>query len=173
MILRRLWALLVVFSFIITITNHPINPADASAVPLKPTLASAQKALQSQSSFFTENKGQWDPEILFVGDTSFGKVAFAKDAIYYQMIKAEETNEGKKNTFSPIDSLQNKFKNPERTFQSQKVKLSFVNPQTPKVDGADVLSHYNNYFIGNNPKKWASICRNFAKVTYQDILGWY
>jgi len=160
--------MLIVFSFIFTIVSHPIKPAVAITEPTKPTLESAQKMLQSQNGFFTENKGQWDPEIFFIGDTSFGKVAFTKDAIYYQMIKVteKEIDENKPNS---MDLSVNDPTNQERTFQSQTIKLSFVNPQTPTIQGSEVLTHYNNYFIGNDPKKWASNCRNFAKVTYQDV----
>lgn len=100
----------------------------------------------TQDGFFTENKGQWDPAFQFVGSTSFGKVTFTSDAILYQMIKSDS-----------------------KTSQSQTIKLSFVNPDTPTIKGYDVLPHYNNYFLGNDPKKWASYCRNFARVTYEDV----
>jgi len=168
MILRRCLAMFIVFSFIFTITSHPIKPAEAFTDPSKPTLETAQKALQSQNGFFTENKGQWDSNILFIGDTSFGKVAFTKEAIYYQMIKVTEI-ETKNDSALSMEYTPNRFDQKETEYESQVVKLSFVNPQTPTVRGAEVLTHYNNYFIGNNPKKWASYCRNFAKVTYQDV----
>ena len=168
MILKRCFAMLVVLSFFLTITNPPIKQADATTKPSNPTLEQAQKALQSQSEFFTENKGQWDSNILFVGDTSFGKVAFAKDAIYYQMIKVTE-KETKDDSALSMENIPNKFDQKEKEYESQVIKLSFVDSLTPTIQGAEVLSHYNNYFIGNDPKKWASYCRNFAKVTYQDV----
>ena len=146
MIFRKLRVLCLLFSLVFSASGLSIQSAIAKTETKAPTLESAQKALQSQPKFFTENKGQWDPAILFVGSTSFGKVAFAKDAIYYQMIESDST-----------------------TSQSQTIKLSFVKPNTPTIKGSDVLPHYNNYFLGNNPKKWASYCRNYANVTYQDV----
>ncbi|MCE5224000.1 SBBP repeat-containing protein [bacterium] len=44
------------------------------------------KIILNQSHFFTENKGQWDPPILFAGETSFGKIVFTKDSISYNSI---------------------------------------------------------------------------------------
>jgi hypothetical protein len=120
------------------------------------------------TGFFTENKGQWDPEILFIGDTSFGKVAFTKEAIYYQMIKVT-VKETENDSALSMQHMPNRLDQKEREYESQVVKLSFVDSLTPTIQGAEVLSHYNNYFIGNDPSKWASYCRNFAKVTYEDV----
>lgn len=170
MILRRILSILIVVNFIFSITNHPINPAVAVTEDAKPTLETAQKVLQSQNGFFTENKGQWDSEILFIGDTSFGKVAFAKDAIYYQMVRVTEKEEKKDSALS-MEDIPVRFdqREMEREYESQVVKLAFVDSLAPTIQGAEVLPHYNNYFIGNDPKKWASYCRNFATVTYEDV----
>jgi len=62
-----------------------------------------------------------------------------------------------------------KFNNQETFYESQIDELTLINPKTPTIHGGELLSHYNNYFIGNDPKKLASNCRNFSKVTYQDI----
>ena len=168
MLLKRFLSVLLSLSLLVLVANHPVQPSIAQPLNPTPDLQKVQKALTSQSSFFTENKGQWDPSILFVGNTSFGKIAFTKEAIYYQMIKVteKEIDESKTNSMTQpfVDS-----KNQKKYYQSQTVKLSFVNPNAPVIEGTDVLTHYNNYFIGNDPKKWASNCRNFAKVTYQDV----
>jgi len=170
MILKRILCLFIISSFFLTSTNYPIRFADATTDLKKPTLEKAQKMLQTQNGFFTENKGQWDSDILFVGDTSFGKVAFTKDAICYQMIKVTE-KESKNDSDLSMEYIPNRFdqKGKEREYESQLVKLSFADSLTPTIQGAEVLTHYNNYFIGNDPKKWASNCRNFSKVTYENI----
>jgi hypothetical protein len=123
----------------------------------------------SSSGFFTENKGQWDSSILFVGDTSFGKVAFAKDAIYYQMSKSLEVSPTDEDDRFLMDFTRNRAEKAPRAYETQVVKLSFVNPLTPKVEGIGLLSHYNNYFIGNDSSKWTSYCHNYSKIEYRDI----
>jgi len=115
------------------------------------------KAQDNCPHYFTENKGQWDTEILFIGNTSFGKVAFARDAIYYQMIRTDSNSQSSIN------------KNGKDFFESQIIKLSFVNGGTDKVKGEGILSHYHNYYIGNDPNRWASNCHNYSKIYYEDI----
>lgn len=150
MLLKKFFVMFIILSLFIFVTNQPIKPAVAFNGVAKPTLGTAQKALQSQSGFFTENKGQWDSSILFVGDTSFGKVAFAKDAIYYQMIKVTE-QETKNDSVLSMENKSNRFdqKEKEKEYQSQVVKLSFAVSFSPSIHGADVFTHNNNYLICN------------------------
>jgi uncharacterized repeat protein (TIGR01451 family) len=146
---KRWLSFLIVFIFVFS--GASFGKASTNT-QLKSTLPATKPMITSQSDFFTENKGQWDTSILFVGNTPFGKIAFTKDAVYYQQIK---TTQG--------------LSLPRTTYESQTIKLSFVNPQEPIIQGVDLLPHYNNYFIGNDQSKWASNCRNFTKITYQDI----
>jgi len=136
-----LWLLLSVFLVSSFRGGLPVSVANAQK-------GTGLEPIKNQSMYFTENKGQWDPKILFVGDTSFGKVAFTKDSIYYQIIKTG---------------------NKTKSFSTQTIKLFFVNSLSPKVDGAVLLSHYNNYFLGADQTKWASHCRNFVRVTYENV----
>ncbi|MDD4029473.1 MAG: SBBP repeat-containing protein, partial [Caldisericia bacterium] len=115
------------------------------------TLEQANQVLQSSSNFFTENKGQWPEEVLFVGNTDFGKVAFTQEAVYYQLVKRFD-----------------KFALPS-VIETQTIKLSFVNAQTPTIQGKTLLSHYNNYFIGNDPEHWGIHCNNYTQVNYTNV----
>jgi hypothetical protein len=101
----------------------------------------AAKSVLSSSQYFTENKGQWNPEILYIGNTSFGRVSFTTSGIYYE-IKQE---------------------------QSEKyISLSFVEPNIPTIKGSDLLLHHNNYMLGNL-EKWAIGCKNYATIVYTNI----
>jgi len=40
---------------------------------------------------------------------------------------------------------------------------------TPRVEGAEELSFKSNYFIGNDPKKWRTDVRQYAKVKYTGV----
>lgn len=133
-----LWLMVLVF-MITSLGGHlPLSVA-------KTQHNSTKNPVPDQYGFFTENKGQWDPAILFVGDTTFGKVAFTRDAIFYHLTSQNKAN------------------------SSQTVELAFVNPLPPNIQGTEVLPHYHNYFMGSDQSKWASHCRNFARVTYQDV----
>ncbi|MCK5848580.1 MAG: hypothetical protein KAH01_05230, partial [Caldisericia bacterium] len=100
------------------------------------TLEQANDILTESGSFFTENKGQWQEEILFMGSTDFGKVAFTSEAVYYQLVKDEPV-------LSQLDVPQESH--PAKAISTrnisngsiatQTIKLSFVNSESPKVQG--------------------------------------
>ena len=176
--IKKLFSLFIVSLLIISGISLELVEAN-NQIPQKPI--DSLDIPKLSSGFFTENKGQWDSEFLYMGNTSFGKVAFTKDAIYYQLIKTEKRNErsersersekdinciNPKDIFDPMSGLSEEQ---EEKFESQIIKLSFVNPQTPKVKPEGLLTHYNNYFIGNDPNKWATECHNYTKVYYEDI----
>jgi hypothetical protein len=84
--------------------------------------AQAKNFTDSPIGFFTENRGQWDLSVLFMGNSSTGKIAITKN--YFG------TN---------VDII-----------------------------GAELLPHYNNYLIGNDPSKWGIHCRNFSRILCKD-----
>jgi len=51
------------------------------------------RSYQGSGGYFTENLGQWDDEILFMGETDFGHVAFTRDSILYNMVERSRINE--------------------------------------------------------------------------------
>jgi len=146
MILKRLLVSLIVLSFVFTATRYSAKPAVAKAGTAMPTLESVQKTLQAHNGFFIENKGQWNPHILYMGDTSFGRIAFTKQAVFYEL--------------SPKDPTQEK---------SHVVELAFQNSLTPTIQGLEPKSFYTNYFIGNDSTKWATHCKTYRSVTYKNI----
>jgi len=96
----------------------------------------------SESDFFTLNLGQWDDELLFIGNTKFGSVGFAENGVYFNL-RGPETG--------------------------HVLKYTFVNCNQVKPVGEDKCSHYNNYFIGNDESKWASFVPNYKKVRYEEL----
>jgi hypothetical protein len=181
MVFKKVVSFIVFVCFSMLLVSQPISPSiaqmeDNQEVPAL-TLDQAQATITQQRGFFTENKGQWDEEILFVGDTDFGKVAFTKDAIYYQEIQVEEqTNdpidpEPPENEFMAdpfYDRLDPIHREPP-VYSSNIIELSFVDAENPEIEGLKLLPHYYNYFIGNDSSKWGIECRNFAQVTYTNI----
>ncbi len=174
--IKKLFSIFIVFLLIISGIDLGLVQAN-SQISQKPL--NSPDIPRLSSGLFTENKGQWDESILYMGNTSFGKVAFTKDPIYYQLIKTEKRNEKDINRINPKDRFDSMSRlsekqveqEQERTvkFESQIIKLSFVNSQTPNIKPEGLLTHYNNYFLGNDPKKWATECHNYTKVYYEDI----
>jgi len=134
MVIRKIFTLIIIFH--LSLFALPFQSWSMIKVDGLKTLSQEEVKiiLKDQSHYFTENRGQWDPEILFAGETSFGNIFFTDDSISYNSIT-----------------------------------LSFVNPLMPTISGKDILPHYTNFFIGNNPKKWASGCSNYSKIYYANI----
>lgn len=161
--LKKSLSLILIISIMISILSWVGFPAEK--VESKQTISteSVDPISAKQTCFFTENKGQWDQDILFVGNTSFGKVAFTQDGIYYRFIKATEQNQTQNH---PAISL---YEKPSVKSETHTIALSFVDHQKPTVQGNHMLPSYHNYFLGEVSAKWTKRCRNYSSITYQNI----
>ncbi|MBN1391017.1 MAG: fibronectin type III domain-containing protein [Candidatus Thermoplasmatota archaeon] len=107
---------------------------------------------------FIENKGQWDPSILFVSETSYGKIALARDGIYHMI----QSMEG-------ID-LQNQVGSSETGIKDYCiVKVLFDDGSSDQINAIDPVETKYNFFIGNNRSRWASDVHGFQEVYYEDV----
>jgi hypothetical protein len=126
---------------------------------------------KSNDGFFTENLGQWDEEILFVGETSFGQIGLGKGSIFFNMkeiIKTDEVLPGYDKELNPMmDSLNDA--NMKMEVQGHVVKYTFENSNDVTPVGANPKIQLNNYFIGNDPDEWIQGARNFKSVVYPNL----
>jgi hypothetical protein len=114
--------------------------------------------------FFTENKGQWDSDIHFMGSTSFGRIAFTSNSIVYEIQSPCSPSHLDSQTQSTAPPL----------FQSQFVKITF--PGSLHEDSQynssllplHPLNHVNHYLKGPSDK-WATHCSNYTSIQYTDI----
>lgn len=91
------------------------------------------------------NLGQWDDDISYMGDTSFGHIAFSESSIYLDISGPE--NEG----------------------AGCVLKLTFPLSNVVSPEGEDLLEYRSNYFLGNDPDQWYSSVPSFGKVVYRDL----
>ncbi|MBD0366654.1 MAG: PKD domain-containing protein [Flavisolibacter sp.] len=127
---------------------------------------------QEQSTIqFIENKGQWNSSIRYVGEVPGGAFLVHQSGFTVVQHKTDDweqiqerlhghTKDGK--TFT---REQNSV-----TLRSHAFNVRFLNaaPQ-PEIIADKPLYTYNNYFIGNDPSKWASECRIYQGITIKDI----
>ena len=100
--------------------------------------------LASMKGWFTENTGQIDrPDIGFVYTGSECTIGFMESG--YLMKLKDEANHT----------------------SIVQVRFQGSNPVTPV--GADRLSHYSNYFIGDDPSNWMTGVANYGKIIYEDL----
>lgn len=123
---------------------------------------------------FVENKGQWHSNVKYKGsfntgaffleDKGFSVMLHHADDIkkLAQAVHGHEEEGGEKKHTQPSDG-----KILLRSF-GYKVRFLGASPSAKQMPDKFMNTH-NNYFIGNDPSKWASDCRIFEAVTYRDI----
>ena len=134
---------------------------------------------------FVENKGQWPAEVTFKGNLNNGDFALLKDgykvvlhnsadmqAIYesyhghsHGNTSGDHHHHSSNKTAAPAPVNTDRL-----TLRSHayKVRFLYANPN-PNIIPEKPQPTYNNYFIGNDPAKWAGNCKIYNAVTYQNM----
>lgn len=149
---------------------------------------SAQK--EPASFEFVENKGQWDKQVQFKGELSTGAFFLHSNGFTVNLLNRDDLrnaldphahgNTSNDKTSKQIDySKDLSGRVIDRSVSAQPApskirghayRVEFVgsNINAQAVPDKPVTSH-NNYFIGNDPSKWATDVKIYNVVTYQNI----
>lgn len=134
----------------------------------------------SQNIEFIENKGQWDEKVLFMAKVSAGAFFIHKDGFtvvqhnnndwsrLHQLVheKGFHRNEGDEKSKDEIPVSPGG----DVILRSHAYTVNFENANTKaQVIPDKPLFTYNNYFIGNDPSKWAANCKTYQGITIKDI----
>lgn len=122
---------------------------------------------QAQHAFltFTENKGQWEEQIAYKANIPAGNLYLENNKLTYlfysetDMAKIDEIHHGTIKTPSAQDSA----------IHAHAFEVAFLNAQTPSFQHKGKQPNYDNYFIGNNPEKWANHVYKYEEVNYQNL----
>jgi gliding motility-associated-like protein len=118
---------------------------------------------------FIENKGQWDSRVKFKGDINAGAVFIRSSG--FTVLKHNEED------LSHLRSLDHhntgalaKGSEDRVVVRSHAVAIDFVDAnKNLELVPDKVIPTYNNYFLGNDPSKWASECHIFQAVTLKNV----
>jgi gliding motility-associated-like protein len=113
---------------------------------------------------FIHNQGQWDAKALFKANIGGGSVWLEKDGFTFHFQNQEDLerlhkmHHGKK-TDQPYSGIRNHV-----------FKLQFIG-SSPNVSATTGHkdSEYHNYYLGNDPSKWASHVGLYYDLTYHDL----
>ncbi len=120
---------------------------------------------------FVENKGQWNKAVRFMANAPAGSVYLQSDGFTVLQHNAEDLAifSEQVHGFTEKEKLLGKPAG-KITLRSHAYKVSFVNAAAnPQIISDKPLFTYNNYFIGNDPTKWASDCKIYQGVTVKNI----
>jgi gliding motility-associated-like protein len=140
-------------------------------------IAFSAKAQNYSNLELVENKGQWPAQVKFKAVTTTGAFYLQPDGYRMVLHNREDLqamaeyfhghSHSKKDSFVHAKSARVAD---ELQIRSHAYDMKFLHAnQNPEIVPDKPLSTYNNYFIGNDPKQWASFCRIFQGVTYKNV----
>jgi gliding motility-associated-like protein len=110
---------------------------------------------------FTENKNQWNKNILYRAQLDGGVLFLEKNCFTYSFYdKAALRAAHFAHTKNP----------PNQPIKSHAFRVSFVNSLAEvSTQPKQICRDYNNYFIGSDETKWASHVGNYKEIIYNNI----
>ncbi len=127
--------------------------------------------LMAQGSIdFIENKGQWDSRVLYKGEVSNGAVFLRNGGITILQHNAVDLANLAKLRHQYGDGLVLNKQAATQVLRSHSWNVDFIDASpSATIVPSKIAAGYNNYFIGNDPSKWAASCRIFQVVTVENI----
>ncbi|MFS8082577.1 MAG: PKD domain-containing protein [Ginsengibacter sp.] len=130
-------------------------------------------SVQAQVQFI-ENKGQWNKQVKFMSNAGDGAFYLTENGFTISqfdgkaLVNIKDRAHGIQTGNSKSES-NSKSNNNSSKVKSHAYTVSFLNGNAANITGEKPLVTVNNYFIGNDPSKWASNCRIFQAVTYHEV----
>lgn len=157
--------ILLIFLILITAScgifaqNHPIKP-EVRSVNVAP----------APLFQFTENKKQWEKEVLFRAEIPSGFLFLKKGGLHYGFYDAEQITE-LRHPKKKVDSAKARIETTNKdSIKGHGVGITFLNANVlPLVHGKGKTGAIRNYFLGAEPSKWASNVQSFEEVNYLSI----
>jgi len=127
----------------------------------------AQKIEQPKSQFFIENKGQWDNQVQYLARLGGLNLWITNSGVVYDYYKIERDER---------HTLESGEPNPRagevKKMWGHIISSKFIGTNehfTPQV--FEQREAYYNYFIGNDPAKWASFVPLYGSVQLNNIYN--
>ena len=119
---------------------------------------------------FIENNGQWDSRVKFMSDAGDGKFFLQDKGYTITQIHPDDVKELiKKNHDLKNDKDKPDLPVHDTKLRSHSYSVEFLNAQTPEIVPEKSINTVNNYFIGNDPSKWAANCKIYQVVLYKNL----
>jgi gliding motility-associated-like protein len=124
----------------------------------------------SQNIEFIENKGQWDKKVLFMGKVSAGSFFVHRDGFTVLQNNAADWEQLHDLTHNRgvNESTRNAARKLVLRSHAYTVNFEGANPQATVLPDKELVT-VSNYFLGNDPSKWATNCKTYQGITVKDI----
>ena len=132
------------------------------------TLLTVRTTFSQAPVQFVENKGQWDRSIKYLGQVGSGAFYINQNGFSVLQRDPKAWEEIFESSHGHAKGEASSKKN--TILKSHLYKVEFVDGnQSAQIIADKPLYTYTNYFIGNDPSKWASDCKLYQGITVKDI----
>ena len=108
---------------------------------------------------FAENKGQWNEQAKYRSDLPGGNVFLTNDGFMFTFFDSEDLKKGHDASLASKDVR----------LKCHTYKVTFKNSSTVSIKPGATVPGYSNYYIGNDPSKWASHVNAYSEVLYENL----
>jgi gliding motility-associated-like protein len=112
---------------------------------------------------FIINHGQFHENVLFKAEIPSGNIFAEKSALTYHLYDAQ--------LLQDLHHSPEADSNPNQKMQHHAFKMQFVDANPSIVEGKEKYKHWFNYYLGNNPEKWAKKVPAFGEVQWQSLYN--
>lgn len=112
---------------------------------------------------YTENRGQWESQILFRAGLGTGAVFLEQERFVFSFLSAADLDNAHEYNRAPW------LFGGDPVIHGHAWYMNFIGAQFNGANGTQRQDHYANYFIGNDPSKWASSVGIYAGVNYPGL----
>ncbi len=117
---------------------------------------------------FSENQGQWDPDVLYRSTLSGSTVWFTSDAAVYQISRLATRADRSQLIEDGLEPAE--MSRLDETIEYITIKVSLAGAQAhATVSGEDTLDYRSNYIRGNDPAAWHTDVASYQAVRYHDV----
>lgn len=126
---------------------------------------------------FIENKGQWNPNVLFQANVPGQEIYTERQGFSFVFFDPAQVDAAahcglEHNGANPVCEHESNpyYESYNGNINVHAVKVRFLEANTnPVIEKQEVLSERYNYFIGNDPSKWASNIHPAKSLLYKQI----
>jgi hypothetical protein len=132
------------------------------------TLQAQQIPHYNKETVYTENKGQWPKEVLYLCQSNGLDMWITQNGIVYNTFQDESApgkaaKKTRERINKPMDYNEIKRK-------GHIIKLGFAQKNQQSVySGQKPIDGITNYFIGNNPSQWTTNVRSYRSISGKNI----
>jgi len=108
---------------------------------------------------FKENKNQWNDAVRFMGEIPGGTLFLEQQGLTYRLLNSDD-----------LKDIHPGHTSEKRVLHGHVYKVDFLgsNPSAALTTEGKSATYFN-YFLGNDPSRWASGVHEYQRVTYNNL----